>query len=106
MGAGFLKNLATIFKVSKKKTESPEGNFIEKDGVMISIFDTSVSVQDIFSFFQGRMPWLEIIVSENIPPEFTNAKAKEELYQHFIEHLETQHYEWTEAFKKESSPVN
>ena len=108
MKKGFLQSLAQLFKVSKteSKITSFEGNFIEKDGVMISIYDASVSIQDVFNFFQDRMPWLEIIVSDNIPPEYANREAKEELYCHFIELLEAQHSEWTEAFKKDSSPVN
>ena len=80
----------------------PTGDFIQRNDKAVDISDPSVSLQEILNFFQERLPWLEILISPDLPEDADELSTKEEVFNHFAEILEAQHYEWTEAFKANS----
>ncbi len=99
----FFQKLAAIVSPSATAAEPISGSFIQRDGVAVDICDESVSLEEILSFFEERIPWLEIALSPQLPDDANSPSTKEQIFNHFAEILEAQHYEWTTAFRGSSS---
>lgn len=97
----FFQKLAGIIGTPSDDVVST-GDFIQREGRAVDISDPSVSLEEILNFFQERLPWLEILVSPDLPDDADELSTKEHVFNHFVEILEAQHYEWTEAFKARS----
>jgi len=96
----FFQKLAGFISPTPPDSLIPSGNFIQKNGITVDISDPSVSLQDILVFFEKRLPWLEIVLSPQLPDDADSDSTKEQVFNHFAEVLEAQYTEWTEAFKQ------
>lgn len=78
-------------------------DYIEMDGQMISIYKDSVKLSDIVAFFKERMPWVKIILKDQLissiePNTQEYAMAKSTLYGQLIDMLEETHKSFSDAF--------